>query len=319
MYQSNRLSNLRQNTNQRYNRNSNNHSHNHSHNNSHNNSHNHSHNNSHNPSHTFFNSHNSRSSTLGVAATPDISRRNLHITQPTIYTGQPHNMLPHTNLHHNIPHNNSMQIPHANFFQATNPPFLNPLTSHIVSQLSRDWWGDLTNQLNLIPSNIRLEQYDTPDGLHVSISHFDMTDNNNNNNNLNNWVRGGLGGERTNDDFAEYVLSLANRIFPNDRLETVINDSLLHQQPTEGLKDECKKQLPIALFKDAKTENENDENSSLCTICQDEYSDDTEVLCLMCTHLFHKHCIYNWFKTSKYCPNCRDDVEATLKKNVILT
>jgi hypothetical protein len=232
------------------------------------------------------------------------------------------NMFTHTNSYrnNNIPHatlhNNSIQFPNTNFFQATNPSILNPLTSHIVSQLSRDWWGDLTNQLNLIPSNIRLEQYDTPDGFHVSISHFDMTDNNSN---LSNWVRGGLGGERTNEDFGEFVVNLANRIFPNDRLEAVINDSLLHQQPTEGLKDECKKQLPIALFKDARTENENDENSSLCTICQDEYSDDTEVLCLMCTHLFHKHCIYNWFKTSKFCPNCRDDVEATLKKNVILS
>ena len=60
--------------------------------------------------------------------------------------------------------------------------------------------------------------------------------------------------------------------------------------------------LPVAKYYEAKTE---DDNSTMCTICQDEYQDDTDVLCLPCTHLFHETCIKSWLGKSTQCPNCR--------------
>ncbi|KAK4373228.1 hypothetical protein RND71_008612 [Anisodus tanguticus] len=47
--------------------------------------------------------------------------------------------------------------------------------------------------------------------------------------------------------------------------------------------------------------NSNDK----CMVCLDEIGEETEVLCLPCSHMFHAECITKWLEKSHYCPLCR--------------
>ena len=56
------------------------------------------------------------------------------------------------------------------------------------------------------------------------------------------------------------------------------------------------------------TENENSKNNESCSICIDEFKNDTDnkiILKLKCDHLFHKECLDPWLITNKSCPLCR--------------
>ena len=47
-------------------------------------------------------------------------------------------------------------------------------------------------------------------------------------------------------------------------------------------------------------------NSEHCTICQENYNDDDNILILGCNHVFHPECIRPWLSTcSNLCPICR--------------
>jgi len=46
-----------------------------------------------------------------------------------------------------------------------------------------------------------------------------------------------------------------------------------------------------------------------CAICQDQMLQDEEVRTIRhCSHLFHKECIDEWFRSNVRCPNCRVDI-----------
>ena len=46
-----------------------------------------------------------------------------------------------------------------------------------------------------------------------------------------------------------------------------------------------------------------------CHICLEEYEDDDEIAQTPCKHLFHKNCIFSWFKRFfTTCPSCRYDL-----------
>jgi len=60
--------------------------------------------------------------------------------------------------------------------------------------------------------------------------------------------------------------------------------------------------LPAIPFRKEADDNER------CTICLDVYKDNETVMRLPCSHLFHGHCVTEWFKTSKSCPLCRREV-----------
>jgi hypothetical protein len=45
--------------------------------------------------------------------------------------------------------------------------------------------------------------------------------------------------------------------------------------------------------------------SEFCVICLDEYSEDSELALLRCSHHFHSLCILSWLKKDPHCPNCR--------------
>lgn len=47
-----------------------------------------------------------------------------------------------------------------------------------------------------------------------------------------------------------------------------------------------------------------------CPICQEDFPSGTEVGCMDCEHLFHYHCIYQWFQTKLNCPLCRFECQS---------
>ncbi|KAH0756786.1 hypothetical protein KY290_020279 [Solanum tuberosum] len=52
---------------------------------------------------------------------------------------------------------------------------------------------------------------------------------------------------------------------------------------------------------EADERNSNDE----CSVCLDELGEETDVLRLPCSHMFHAECITKWLQNSHYCPLCR--------------
>ena len=172
-----------------------------------------------------------------------------------------------------------------------------PTTSQIASQPTIGGRGvgmwDITNQLvqqmqqsQLLqnPHNVRFEQYDTPNGFHVSVSEFNSENNND-----------------MSGSFIDSIMRIADILGPTNP-----------EPVSQGLSDEHRKKLPKSKYKDAKTDD--DDNSFMCTICQEEYHDETEVICLPCTHLFHEKCVDGWLRKSVECPNCRSDITEDIER-----
>ena len=78
-------------------------------------------------------------------------------------------------------------------------------------------------------------------------------------------------------------------------------------------------EIQSVLFKDL-TNNQ----FTVCSICQDEFSNDEKVLKSPCNHVFHYACLKNWFlpeesyDVNNNCPECRVnlyDLKSELHKN----
>ena len=52
-----------------------------------------------------------------------------------------------------------------------------------------------------------------------------------------------------------------------------------------------------------------DNETSQCTICLEDFMDQTDVLVTSCDHAYHKMCIINWLEKSHMCPLCRHDLK----------
>jgi E3 ubiquitin-protein ligase BIG BROTHER and related proteins len=46
-----------------------------------------------------------------------------------------------------------------------------------------------------------------------------------------------------------------------------------------------------------------------CSVCQQDYAPDDNVVRLPCKHWFHKTCVFQWLQSSKMCPVCMREVE----------
>ena len=49
----------------------------------------------------------------------------------------------------------------------------------------------------------------------------------------------------------------------------------------------------------------DNENIDTCSICLYGYKVDEKLVKLNCSHIYHKECIFDWFKKSRNCPLCR--------------
>ncbi|XP_006344335.1 ERAD-associated E3 ubiquitin-protein ligase HRD1-like [Solanum tuberosum] len=59
----------------------------------------------------------------------------------------------------------------------------------------------------------------------------------------------------------------------------------------------------IELLEPIETDERN--NNDDCLVCLDEIGEETQVLRLPCSHMFHGDCITKWLENSHYCPLCR--------------
>jgi E3 ubiquitin-protein ligase RNF115/126 len=53
----------------------------------------------------------------------------------------------------------------------------------------------------------------------------------------------------------------------------------------------------------------NVQESKACTVCQDDYNEQDELVEMPCGHEFHDACVINWLKLHNTCPVCRKAVE----------
>ena len=51
-----------------------------------------------------------------------------------------------------------------------------------------------------------------------------------------------------------------------------------------------------------------------CTICTDEFEDDSKIQLLNCQHIYHHDCLTEWVKRKPDCPICRNPVKIYDKK-----
>ena len=176
----------------------------------------------------------------------------------------------------------SFQIPRIEQFSQQHNNIIdiaNNIFNIELSSILSDVIGDVSD------TDIHYEHTDTNNGTRISISHTS---------------------NETHEDPSSSLLDLIlESVFEN----TNINDEDINSDVGigEGLSIELIGKLPLAKYIEAKTDEEN-ENSTMCTICQDDYQDETEVLCLPCTHLFHDGCIKDWLAKSTQCPNCRSSI-----------
>ncbi|WJZ82236.1 hypothetical protein VitviT2T_002010 [Vitis vinifera] len=58
---------------------------------------------------------------------------------------------------------------------------------------------------------------------------------------------------------------------------------------------------------------------SECSICLDAFADGDEIIILLvCTHIYHTHCITSWFTSHSHCPLCRHDYSGYSLDDLIL-
>lgn len=51
--------------------------------------------------------------------------------------------------------------------------------------------------------------------------------------------------------------------------------------------------------------NYDEMGKDMCPICFVEYKEDESLIKLNCSHIYHKECVFDWFKKNRNCPLCR--------------
>ncbi|XP_006349597.1 E3 ubiquitin-protein ligase RING1-like [Solanum tuberosum] len=76
---------------------------------------------------------------------------------------------------------------------------------------------------------------------------------------------------------------------------------ILLSSSMDGMVPASKSSIELLEPMEADERNSNDE----CLVCLDELGEETEVVRLPCSHMFHAECITKWLENSHYCPLCR--------------
>jgi len=86
----------------------------------------------------------------------------------------------------------------------------------------------------------------------------------------------------------------SSTVLPNTDVKNVVTDEILDENTKKLLFKNLDSNLKI--------------NYKTCSICIDEYDDESEIRQLNCNHVFHITCIDPWLLKESYkCPLCRDD------------
>lgn len=78
--------------------------------------------------------------------------------------------------------------------------------------------------------------------------------------------------------------------------------------------------IPVTSYKDSRAGAPRPASSSAagraagvddrekCVICLSEFQDDSKVMRLPCTHIFHDECVARWLRVNKTCPSCKSSI-----------
>ncbi|XP_015072159.1 E3 ubiquitin-protein ligase SDIR1-like [Solanum pennellii] len=80
-----------------------------------------------------------------------------------------------------------------------------------------------------------------------------------------------------------------------------ILSALEESSSVDGMVPASESSIELLEPMEADERNSNDE----CLVCLDELGEETDVLRLPCSHMFHAECITKWLQNSHYCPLCR--------------
>jgi hypothetical protein len=64
-------------------------------------------------------------------------------------------------------------------------------------------------------------------------------------------------------------------------------------------------QFPLKLYKD-----------EWCIICAEPFDAERRIIMTPCRHNYHYECLSPWLNLQRTCPLCRDDVDASVWRNV---
>jgi hypothetical protein len=112
------------------------------------------------------------------------------------------------------------------------------------------------------------------------------------------------------EDRVDRIRTLFNNYFQENFVEDVINESF---QTTEFLtkNDNVEIRKDFEMYKNIDEEIKQQYKS--CTICTDEFEDDSKIQLLNCQHIYHHNCLTEWVKRKPDCPICRNPVKIYYK------
>jgi len=112
------------------------------------------------------------------------------------------------------------------------------------------------------------------------------------------------------------ILLDVNTPAPDNNIENTLQQSLNDKNPMKQvITKEEENKLKSVKFRDVLHKDENE----MCSITQESFMNDDEIIQLPCSHCFHKDAILNWLTKEKgECPVCRYKFESVELKNEIL-
>jgi len=129
-----------------------------------------------------------------------------------------------------------------------------------------------------------------------------------------NTIRNNLDNSRGNSSLLTEIMFLSTifNMRSNDSLLHVLNLMNNILERSEGDKEtaskESIKELSAQVYSTIGLDHK-EKNSDFCTICQENYSDDSQLKILPCGHFFHCDCIEPWLlNCSNLCPICRKKI-----------
>ena len=131
-----------------------------------------------------------------------------------------------------------------------------------------------------------------------------------NNMNMNNTFMNNMNPNNTNMNNMNIFGSGINNIMSNmfNNITNAINNNLNMNFNDENVNNALDPAIINNLIVIKIDESELDENETDCIICLEKFKKDDDAIYLPCQHLFHKACLYEWFKIKDFCPYCKTKV-----------
>ncbi|KAJ8748014.1 hypothetical protein K2173_014550 [Erythroxylum novogranatense] len=90
-------------------------------------------------------------------------------------------------------------------------------------------------------------------------------------------------------------------------LKVLVSETVVvEESECEGVSESVLEKLAAESFYAGNGETNEHDN---CVICLDEFSGETALTRMPCSHVFHQSCLFRWLRNSNSCPLCREKVD----------